>query len=588
MRISSESPKSKPSAIPAALRAIATAPTGSGSAPPTVPFDVTKVKADVALVVVHGMGHSKQGETLLEWSEQILGRIDWMTKYAGVPRGPRPTDTAVPDGSGVTIIDSVLSGSGTPHIIADARWLVDGELKRRRIAILEARWSESFMPMTRAQVFQWGVRFLWRTVLRMIWQFIRTLVLTPWFAGFTRAPLDGQRLSTDDRGTPQSLWARLAAVVLAAVGAVIALVISLFIVLLAIVMSVVLPLISPLMLIPAVHRALQGSVDALVDFVGDVGTYKERPLRAAAMRIVLRDRLVEAKGMLRKGGTITVLAHSQGAAISAKTIFAETDLEVIPVVHLHTVGAAIVLLGNERWKLSPRSDDYKPVRNWGLAVPDVRWTNYWAIWDPFAAGSIADSFKDRTTRWRGAYVRGAADHVPGPEERAVHNTSMPLTDHQSYSSNVLQVIDPVARQLLGASAPPLDTDQRRRDSTRVVVIRRMRGVNLIAAIVIAALAVTFPAFTDLVARVVQWVTALVASIVTALSPASDSTADSDPGSSFLAAGGSLTVIGMIVTAVALAALLIWVNSVFSVWAERNVVWEWDHPLPPSGWAFLVT
>ncbi|MET0975887.1 MAG: hypothetical protein ABWX82_09495, partial [Leifsonia sp.] len=44
----------------------------------------------------------------------------------------------------------------------------------------------------------------------------------------------------------------------------------------------------------------------------------------------------------------------------------------------------------------------------------------------------------------------------------------------------------------------------------------------------------------------------------------------------------------IVTAVALAALLIWVNSVFSVWAERNVVWEWDHPLPPSGWAFLVT
>jgi hypothetical protein len=176
----------------------------------------------------------------------------------------------------------------------------------------------------------------------------------------------------------------------------------------------------------------------------------------------------------------------------------------------------------------------------------------------------------------------------------VHNTSMPLTDHQTYSSNVLQVIDPIARQLLGASAPRLDADQRRRDSTRVVVIRRMRGVNLIAALVIAALAVTFPGFTDLIARTVQRATALVASFVGGLGAgggASGSAAEpghDDPGSSFLASGGSLTVVGMIVTAVVLAALLIWVNSVFSAWAERNVVWEWDHPLSPGAWAFLVS
>ena len=45
----------------------------------------------------------------------------------------------------------------------------------------------------------------------------------------------------------------------------------------------------------------------------------------------------------------------------------------------------------------------------------------------------------------------------GPEEHPVHNTALPFTDHQSYSSNIPQVIDPVARLLLDLE-PSTSTD----------------------------------------------------------------------------------------------------------------------------------
>ena len=63
---------------------------------------------------------------------------------------------------------------GGPRIVPRRH---DRRDRERRIAILEARWSESFVPMTRGEVFKWAVPFLWRAISRMLSLFVGTMVL---------------------------------------------------------------------------------------------------------------------------------------------------------------------------------------------------------------------------------------------------------------------------------------------------------------------------------------------------------------------------------------------------------------------------
>ena len=81
------------------------------------------------------------------------------------------------------------------------------------------------------------------------------------------------------------------------------------------------------------------------------------------------------------------------------------------------------------------------------------WQNYWATWDPFSAGPIADKPKELQRRWRAAYFPEIASIPDGPEEHAVHNTSQPFLDHSLYFDNVTEVIEPTALNLLGDDYP---------------------------------------------------------------------------------------------------------------------------------------
>ncbi|MBC7724955.1 MAG: hypothetical protein H7146_09450, partial [Burkholderiaceae bacterium] len=99
---------------------------------PAPPADPTRL-ADTALVVVHGMGRQARNQTLLEWAEPLLADIDG-------PRGPT------------------------------------------RLSITEARWSESFLAMTRREVFRWGAIFVWRALGRMGRHFGRTMLVAPMIA----------------------------------------------------------------------------------------------------------------------------------------------------------------------------------------------------------------------------------------------------------------------------------------------------------------------------------------------------------------------------------------------------------------------
>src|SRR5690554_1601162 len=442
--------------------------------------------ADVALVVVHGMGRQQQGETLLEWAEPILGRIDWLTKHAG---GANLDPVAVEEDSlGVTIVDSILSGASTPHVLVKARWRSgQAAIEERRIAIVEARWSESFVPMTRRDVFNWGVKFLWRSLIRMFLQFSRTMLGIPLVAFRRGAASAGQKLLA------------LPAVI---VGLVLVVIVGIVIAVIGVLLSLILPLLSPLLLVPLVKKLLQKAVDVLVDFVGDVGTYRQRPLRAAAMRVVLHDALRQASAMVGEKGEIAVLAHWPGAAISAVALFRELDLSTLPVKRLATVGAAITLLGKTMWDTGPQREEYRPVANWVNGAPGIQWDNYWAIWDPFAAGPIGDDRRARRGRWERCYrddgrVAGddGSDAAYFPAEHAVHNTSLPFTDHQSYARNSVQVIEPIALELLCSDVVNDWASTTAERNRRVVGIRRARGVMLVAAIIIAALLPTQEWFT---------------------------------------------------------------------------------------------
>ncbi|AMB59088.1 hypothetical protein [Microterricola viridarii] len=577
-------------------------------------FTPAAVGADVALVVVHGMGSATPGSTLLEWAEPLLGRIDWLAKYAGQPPAghqdrPRATDRWEP---GVTVLDATMTAASTPRLIVDATWRSGGDLNnvddpaavrhRRRIAIVEARWSESFVPMTRGQVFSWGGRFLWRVLLRMLLQFSRTLVRVPSFGAAPEstaalqsvgsAHSSGSTGSASTGGHPggrsaptgsRSLVRRGFSALLAVFGALLTAAVTVFLVLVGALLTVLLPLLSPLLLIPFVKKHVQNIVDTLVAFVGDVGTWRERPVRAAAMRATVRDRITEAAGMLAAGGEIMVLAHSEGAAISAETLFDDMEPLEFDVAQLHTVGAAITLLGLPSTGFGLAREG-KAVGDWlengwrpnGKAVA---WHNYWAIWDPFAAGPLGDLAASRALRWKGSYVLGAGDGVIGPTEHAVHNTSMPLTDHQSYSANVAEVIDPVARALLGDELPLEEADVAHRSVQQSVLIRRGRGLNLCLSLVIAAMLPLIPAVQGAAAALLQAGTGAVNGLLAWLGVSARLSLDGILNEQATA----LTFWPSLLAAVLAAALLVWLNSLYATRAERRAVWERLTPTDVAHW-----
>jgi hypothetical protein len=364
-------------------------------------------------------------------------------------------------------------------------------------------------------------------------------------------------------------------------------VVWLFLVLVGVVLTPILPLLSPLLLIPWFKDIAQGVLDGLVESIGDVASWKERPVRASAMRLVVRDAIARAKELVGNGD-VHVLAHSQGAAVSTFALFEELEPSEFNVRRLTTVGAAVVLLGRESWR--GRKDSYTPVANWieknRNAPPEhrVRWTNHWAIWDPFSAGPIADSGDAARKRWRAAYFPTPDTVALGPEEHAVHNTSQPFLDHSMYYANTVQVVEPTVRELLGPDFPtvaaPVDYIRNR----LVVIDKKSLGLSMIAALTIAAILPGLPAasaFFAWIITTIAWVTGQVIAFFTG--------ADASAALgwvSFLIDDGHLSTIGWILASALLAALLIWLNQLMQRQTERSIVWD-RCPLDVRTWLVLT-
>ncbi len=546
---------------------------------------------DIALVVVHGMGNAHRSQILLEWAEPLLERMDWLV---------RDKIIGATDEHGVTIHDSDLTGD-VPIVTATAKFPkrpdpgtpdAPPETVERRIAILEARWSESFVPMTRAQVFRWAVPFMWRAIVRTLALFWSTMVVLAVLRLQHHLTVPRDRLLV-----PARVLYVLVDLVRLVVGLVAYAIVWAFLVLLGVVLTPLLPLLSPLLLIPWVKDVAQGVIDSLVESIGDVATWKERPVRASAMRLVVRDALARAKELVGDGD-VHLFAHSQGAAVSTFTLFEELEPKEFNVRRLTTVGAAVVLLGREQWR--GRKDAYTPVANWIArnegAKPGERvaWDNHWAIWDPFSAGPIADTRAEARKRWRAAYFPSADTVARGPEEHAVHNTSQPFLDHGMYFANTVQVVEPTVRHLLGPDFPSEPAPVAYIRNRLTVIDKKSLGLSMIAAIVIAAILPGLPAASAFFASIVTGVATVVGTVIgwfgflTVVPSEHERVVGARGAVGFLLErdGDGLSTFGWIVASGLLLALLVWLNQLMQGQTERSLVWD-RCPLDVRTWLVLT-
>lgn len=532
--------------------------TAASNAPPT-PLPTVAIAttpdpnrpADVAVVVVHGMGRQVRGQTLLEWAEPIVQRIDWLTS----PEAGDPVST------GVSLVDVRIGREGDGAEGEQSRVVidVDGPLDPapRRVVITEARWADSFLAMTRREVFRWGAIFVWRALGRMGIHFARTILV---------APLGALASSIRSRPAFAKVLLTLLLLPTAAIASATVGIVVLVLLAVGMVATIGLPLVGVLLLVPGVKAVLQGVVDTLVDFVGDVGVWRERPVRGAAMTQVVYTEIARAAASIVPGGRVVVIAHSQGAAIASRVVFS-----VLPTVAngprvdtLITLGAAVSLLGPSR--LRRRGPDLlTPVADWINSPTPVRWVNFWAIWDPFSAGPIADTARDRFARWRSAYA-DADEVVPlaaGPEERPVHTTAFPFGDHQSYPRNIAQVIDPIAREL--ADLPPGQPGLRRRWVRSV----KSRGVNRLLAVALAAVVPFTPVPAVLIGLLGRVITTVAGGIPWAIDP------ESVRGFlERLATEGVATVLGALVVGLLVLGTLGWLGEwIWHRCSQRVVVRE---------------
>lgn len=538
---------------------------------------------DVALVVVHGMGNAFKSQILLEWAEPLLERMDWVA---------RDRIIGADESHGVTIHDSDLSGE-VPIVTATVRFPkrrdpdapdAPVETVERRVAILEARWSESFVPMTRAQVFRWAVPFMWRAITRTLGLFWNTMVVLSWLTLLHRLRAPRSRLLL-----PRPINF-LVDVIRMVVNAIAFVVVAVFLALLGVVLTPILPLLSPLLLIPWFKDIAQGVLDQLVESIGDVASWKERPVRASAMRLVVRDTLARAKELVGDGD-VHLFAHSQGAAVATYALFEELDPSEFNVRRLTTVGAAVVLLGREKWQ--GRKDTYTPVQTWidrngAPGAEHVAWSNHWAIWDPFSAGPIADTRSAARKRWQAAYFPSSETVALGPEEHAVHNTSQPWLDHGVYYANTVQVVEPTVRHLLGKDFPPVPQPVEYIRNRLVVIDKKSLGLSTIAALAIAAIlpglsgaSAVFAWLVTAVANAIGWVISLVPGLDGSGARASVAFLVDDTSTP-----PRLSIIGWVVASALLAALLIWLNQLMQKQTERSIVWD-RCPLDVRTWLILT-
>jgi uncharacterized membrane protein YidH (DUF202 family) len=492
------------------------------------PSSLAPDRADIAVVVVHGIGDQLRGATLLQWAEPLTRRLDHLSRGRGLAGATTRYVTLLDDEPSQIWIDVELAAGTT-----------------RTIVFTEARWAHSFLTVAPSSFFRWSVRFAWRAGRRTAAQAVRALtslfVLNPPVLAWSPTPPEDDAAEGADGKAPLSAayveatieaQRPAALLVLRLVLAAVAIGVGLAGLAAGVLLAWVLP-VAALVLLPALALAARVPVlsrwarpvtTAMVTSLGDAAVWTTAPLRAAAMRDVVRRHVVEARKVAPR---VAVVAHSQGAAVSAAAVFERPD--PTPVDLLVTVGGANTLLRQPAWALGGEND-LAFVGTWA-ATSSTRWVNMVALLDPVPSGPVGSTPRAVRERWaeivnapdlleaeitrRLAEVTGGGDGSAGgeptidpaqldqvladayqalgtrpgpigPEEHVVENRLSLISDHVTYTQNIVQVIDPIARLI----AEPDDVEPLRA-STGEDVGRHVSAVTalLLSRFACAALAV---------------------------------------------------------------------------------------------------
>jgi len=438
-----------------------------------------------------------------------------------------------------------------------------------RILMREARWSESFLPLSRREVFNWAAGFLRKAMVRAL-VYVSGVIAT--------------RL-TRPEGTA---WpARFIVLLTVALGWLV-LVLPLWAVAIAvyIAMSILLAFSSVLLLIPLLRDAAASVVLSLVEAIGDPAVLVSRPARAGAMRQHVEDSLKSLREEAGSQARITMVAHSQGAAIATEVLFAiggatnaggyrelmaQERVELpTPCVHnLITIGAGVNLLGAGYGNGGPLRGS--PVAAWHRSQGAERWINLWATWDPISGGAIVDQGESRAAATRDARIGIAAKSAPGMpliEEHQVRNTASFLTDHQSYVANIPEVIDRIVDAVLARDPESAREENPDQEALRLRWSRlvRIHGFNriVIAATGLAVAVISVVPGRPFIQGAISFVSDLLG--LTELMK--------NPFFSWLEPWVPVAVVLIVVTVV-----LLWLSTRLRAAVERRKVWDIE-----AGWS----
>lgn len=397
---------------------------------------VAPQKPDHVVILVHGMGKALKGGTLQEWAQPLLLSLnDIALDHRDRLPGDSPFRKLPP-----LIIDSADAVYDSPNTwVRVLRANPEHADDYARIMITEASWGKDFQPATAGATYAWA----WKStiiVLRRVARLLSWNLMPQAWAKFLGGSLS---------------WVRPALAILLLI---------LFLPLIAVGL-LVLGLVLALTPIPGVGRLVGSFISLFADFLGDPETWQRKPLQAAAMRETVSRTILQCRGPADDpwvGTQVTVLAHSQGAAISAQAIL-NGQLEVTNFI---CVGNGLPLLGYARWggKVHPhRTGRHQQLNSMEQASPDAQeppgnpvtdwlhhphrplWINIWARFDFVPAGPVGPTAgRDNEETFKELYTGGDGNNY-GPEEHPVYNSSALVKDHIVYSRNRIEVIDPVAQ-----------------------------------------------------------------------------------------------------------------------------------------------
>ncbi|WP_328714293.1 hypothetical protein [Nocardia salmonicida] len=439
------------------------------------------VRADLSVVIVHGIGQQAVGSTLLGWVEPILRCLREEIEQPGAP-----------------VQFQTVQLRQAPAVVR-----VSFGHERTVWEFREAYWADSFPIATAGEVLSWGGNFASRAAFRYLRQFSK-----PGFRLFHWS----RAISVGETNPDHGRWGKLAQVgawfLTVFVFTYLALFFGALLAVIAILSYLAAILVLVLRWLPVIGPKASALSSTLVLSIGDAYVFTSRPVHTAAMCAKVSEAIDEAT---RNSKKVCVIAHSQGAAVAARALL-EKDLARSRVPVLFTVGAAVNLLNTAD----------SPIQRWIDGKGAFDWINLWSAWDPVPSGPMgirasdvdrvpaesgtAEEFKrknqseleiedavksasahacwplatqpaDRTQAGAASSllsvlgrqiaefflgdgralapeelkaVSGGPDYR-GPEEWQVHNRASLFTDHTSYTANVEQVIRPITARLLSVS-----------------------------------------------------------------------------------------------------------------------------------------